>query len=283
MKKIILLFLTLGLFACEKNEPGAGSSGGSAGPPKPDHIIFVWLENKNYSQIIGSSSAPYINSLIPEGTLFTNFHALGHPSYPEYIKFFAGTDNGKKDDGCLDGKPYSNENLYTALKAKGKTFAWYSEDLPATGSDVCSSGKYVERHNPTHLFSNVPASANKKWSDFPKNYATLENVVCISPNLNNDMHDGSIQQGDSWVRDNLGDLVTWCKKHNSVFVIYFDEDAGSSKNHIPVIALGQFAKSNYKSTNYYDHYNWTKTILVTYGAEPIGNSKAKETIKDLWK
>lgn len=283
MKKLILLILTAGFFACEKTEPGSGSSGTIAGGPAPSHIIFVWLENKNYSQIIGSASAPYINSLIPEGTLFTNFHALGHPSYPEYIKFFAGTDNGKKDDACFNGRPYSNENLYTKLKAKGKTFAWYSEDLPATGSDICSSGKYVERHNPTQAFSNVPASANKKWSDFPKNYSSLENVVCISPNLNNDMHDGSIEEGDTWIKNNLKDLIAWCKTHNSVFIVYCDEDDGTAKNHIPVVAVGQPVKTGYKSTTYYDHYNWTKTILETYGAEAIENSKMRARISDIWK
>jgi hypothetical protein len=41
---------------------------------RPSHVVFVWFENKGYSKIVGSSSAPYINSLIPKGTLFTNYH-----------------------------------------------------------------------------------------------------------------------------------------------------------------------------------------------------------------
>ncbi|HEX8514997.1 MAG TPA: alkaline phosphatase family protein [Bacteroidia bacterium] len=286
MKKLYFFFVITALISCDQDEPGSTTSTGSLPPVSakaPDHLIFVWLENKNYNQIIGSASAPFINSLIQEGTLFTNMHALGHPSYPEYIRFFSGTSNGKKDDECISGKPYNNANLFTQLAAKGKTFAWYSEDLPAAGSDACYAGKYFERHNPTQCFSNVPAQANKPWSAFPADYKSLETVVCISPNVEHDMHDGSILKGDTWVKDNLGKLITWCKTNNSVFVIYFDEDHGSAINHIPVIAVGSPIKENFKDTVHYDHYNWTRTILELYGAEPIGNAKTKTMVKDCWK
>ena len=31
--------------------------------PTPDHVIIIMMENRGYSNIIGSSNAPYINSL----------------------------------------------------------------------------------------------------------------------------------------------------------------------------------------------------------------------------
>lgn len=253
-----------------------------AGFPVPEHIIFVWFENKNYYQIIGSGAAPFINSLISKGTLFTNFHAVGHPSYPEYIAFFAGTKNGKNNDDCISGAPYGNPNLYTQLKARGKSFSWYSEGLPSIGSRLCYSGAYVERHNPTQCFYNVPASANKRWSDFPTNYSSLERVVCISPNINHDMHNGSIWEGDNWLKNNCSNLINWCKTHNSIFVVYFDENNGAAGNQIPIIAVGQSVKIGYKSSIYYDHYNWTRTILAFYGASPIANAISRQTIKDCW-
>ncbi len=251
--------------------------------PQPDHIIFVWFENKGYSQIVNSASAPFINSLINQGTLFTNTHALGHPSYPEYIRWFAGTRNGITSDDCISGKPFKIPNMFTRLKERGKTFAWYSEDLPYQGSDICSSGAYREKHNPTTIFSNVDASANKSFSDFPKDYNMLENVVCISPNLNNDMHDGSILQGDRWLKSNLENLINWCKTHNSVFVAYFDETNEKSESQIPVIAVGQEVKQNYRSKLYYDHYNWTKTVLNMYGAAPMAGAVSRSSIADCWK
>lgn len=283
MKRSILILLATALFSCNKDESGPINT---AIPlikklPVPEHIIFLWLENKGYSQIMNSGTAPYIDSLAKEGTLFTNFHALGHPSYPEYISFFAGTNNGKKDDNCLTGIPYSNANLYTQLAARGKTFAWYSEDLPQR-KDECISGKYVERHNPTQAFSNVPLSADKSWDEFPRNFTSLENVVCISPNLDHDMHDGSIAEGEKWMRENVDDLIKWCKTHNSVFVIYYDEDNGTSANRIPVIALGKPIRANAEVNALYDHYDMTRTILEIYGAEQIANSASATTITDCW-
>ena len=294
MKKILFALPFL-LFACHKDHeeeasyvssPTVDNTDTVIAPlpavPAPDHIIFVWFENKDYTQVIGSPEAPYINSLISHGTLFVDFHALGHPSYPEYIAFFSGTTNNKQDDHCIEGAPYSNLNLFTQLSAKGKTFAWYSEDLPEAGSDVCYHEDYVERHNPTQCFSNVSLKANKRWLDFPADLNKLETVVCISPNLANDMHNGTIREGDDWLRTNCSQLIRWCEDHNAVFVIYFDENNNMPGNRIPVIAVGQPVKANYTDSTYYDHYNWTRTLLSMYGAAPIGNSASRKDITGCW-
>jgi acid phosphatase len=291
MRKLLFILPLIFLISCDEDTADATSPAGSADPvspvtpglPMPDHVIFIWFENKDFTQIIGSPEAPYINSLRAQGTTFSNFHALGHPSYPEYIRFFSGTDNNKHDDDCIDGLPYSNPNLYTQLATKGKTFAWYSEDLPETGSTVCYSGDYVERHNPTQCFSNVSMKNNKRWADFPDDYSQLEHVVCVSPNVQNDMHDGSIRQGDSWLQRNCSQLISWCKDHNSVLVVYFDENSNVPGNRIPVVAVGQPVKTNYTDSTHYDHYNWTRTLLSMYGAAPIANSGSREDIMGCWK
>lgn len=248
--------------------------------PHPDHIIFVWLENKGFESIIGNTDAPYINSLLKRGTLFTNSYAISHPSYPNYVEFFAGDDNGITSNACIQDAPLDSPNLYTILKAAGKSFAWYSEDLPATGSRICAYENYVQRHNPVTIFANVPDSINKKFDDFPVDYTKLENVVCISPNLENDMHDGTVKQGDKWVKKNLDDLADWCRRHNSIFVIYFDESETDKDNRIPVIAIGQHVKKGNKINTEYNHYSWTKTISAMFFAntEWTGYVNAAKTI-----
>ncbi len=251
----------------------------------PDHIIFVWFENKNYDSIVGSSQAPYINSGITGGTLFTNMFAVTHPSYPNYVDFFSGEPNGIITDQCMTPAAFTTPNLYTQLNTKGKSFAWYSEDLPSAGSTVCRSGAYVAKHNPTTIFTNVPGPVSKPFSDFPVDFSKLENVVCISPNMMNDMHDGSISRGDEWLKNNLSSLVEWCKTHNSVFVIYFDENDKTGENKIPVIAIGQHIKVNYKETGLYNHYSWTKTISKMFSASTTwtSNVQSARVITGCWK
>jgi len=51
-------------------------------PPKFDHIVIVMEENHSFGEIIGSSSAPYINSLPGQGALFTQSFAVSHPASP---------------------------------------------------------------------------------------------------------------------------------------------------------------------------------------------------------
>jgi phosphatidylinositol-3-phosphatase len=251
----------------------------------PDHIIFVWLENQDFDSIIGNPDAPFINSLAKKGTLFTNSHANTHPSYPNYIDFFAGDDNGVKDDACIDHSSLTTPNLYTILKSAGKSFAWYSEDLPKTGSKVCRYENYVAKHNPTTIFNNVPGDINKRFKDFPADYNLLENVVNISPNEVNDMHSASVQQGDRWVKKYLAALVEWCTTHNSIFVIYFDENGTNPDSRIPVIAVGQQVKVNYRQNELYDHFSWTKTVCSMFAVpdnwtDNVGNAKL---ITGCWK
>jgi phosphatidylinositol-3-phosphatase len=251
----------------------------------PDHIIFLWLENRGFNTIINNGSAPFINSLVKRGTLFTNSYAITHPSYPNYIDFFAGQDNGVKSDACIAGTPLATANLCSVLAEKGKSFAWYSEDLPATGSRVCMENYYVQKHNPTTVFLNVPDSVNKTFGDFPKDYSRLENVVCISPDLVNDMHSGTIRQADNWLKKHLSSLVDWCETHNSIFVIYFDESETENDNRIPVIAVGQPVKTGYRSNTRYDHFSWTRTICDMFSAEDewTPNLHTAKTISGCWK
>jgi len=289
--KLFLLFLVISFLCCNKSKEGIKLPDPPVKDtvissfPHPDHIIFVWFENKNYSSIVGSSDAPYINSLIAKGTLFTNTFAITHPSYPNYVHFFSGEANGVTTNTCIDTTALTTPNLYTSLDSAGKSFAWYSEGLPETGSTVCKSGSYVERHNPTTIFANVPATANKPFKDFPTDYSHLENVVCISPNVKNDMHDESVAVGDAWLKTNLSSLIDWCETHNSIFVVYFDENDGASGNRIPVVAVGQNVKVNYQQTSLYDHYNWTRTICSMFSAPETWttNLSSRSRIDSCWK
>src|SRR6266852_3896207 len=56
--------------------------------PHFDHIVVAVEENHSYAQVIGSGSAPYVNSLVSKGALFTDSHAVTHPIEPNYLAHF---------------------------------------------------------------------------------------------------------------------------------------------------------------------------------------------------
>src|SRR5712692_4817388 len=68
--------------------------------PRPSHVVVVIEENRSFSEIIGSPNAPYINSLAAQGALMTNSFALTHPSQPNYLDLFSGSNQGVNDDSC---------------------------------------------------------------------------------------------------------------------------------------------------------------------------------------
>ncbi len=254
----------------------------TGGVPRPDHVVIVIEENHSYSQIIGSPSAPYINSLANSGALFTNSHGVTHPSEPNYLDLFSGSNQGVTDDSCPHTFGSGVANLGSELIGAGLTFGGYSENLPSVGSLVCSAaGGYVRKHNPWSNFTNVPSADNMPYTSFPSNYSTLLTVAIIAPNMNNDMHDGTIQQGDSWLQSRLDPYVQWANTHNSLFIVTFDEDDFTQANQIPTIFVGPMVRAGQYSETI-NHYNILRTLEDMYSLPYAGYSGTASPITDVW-
>jgi hypothetical protein len=247
--------------------------------PRPDHVVIVVEENHSYSEIIGSSSAPYINSLAKSGANFTNSYGVEHPSEPNYLDLFSGSNQGVTDDSCPH--TFSTENLGHELISKGFTFSGYSEDMPSVGYTGCSYLKYYRKHNPWVNFTNISSTLNKPFTNFPTDYSTLPTVSFVIPNQNNDMHDGTINQADTWLKSKLDGYVQWAKTHNSLLIVTWDEDDRSANNHIPTIFVGPMVKTGTYSETI-NHYNVLRTLEDMYGLPYAGKSSTATPITDVW-
>jgi PKD repeat protein len=236
---------------------GTSSSGAQASVvPNWDHIIYVWMENHSETQIMGNSSAPYINSLAGANANFVKAVAEAHPSLPNYLAGFAGSTMGVTDDAVHD---LSGPNLYTQMKAAGLSFKGYSEGLPSVGYTGATSGGYVRKHAPWVSFQAngyFDGANHVPFSAFPTDYTTLPDVCWVVPNLTNDMHDGTVAQGDTWLKTHIDPVVQWAKTHNSVVILVWDEDDSSTTNgnDIPLIIAGANVKPGTYSqvVNHYD-------------------------------
>ena len=252
--------------------------------PKPDRVVIVIEENKSYNEIIGSSSATYINSLANDtlGLLFTQSFAITHPSQPNYLWLFSGDNQGVTDDNLPSGLPFTTDNLGSELMRNGYSFKGYSEDLPSVGYNGTFSGAYARKHNPWVNWQDsptngIPSSLNVPFSDFPSNYLNLPSVSIVIPNLNNDMHDGTISAGDTWLKNNLDGYIQWAKTNNSLFILTFDEDDGSSNNQIATIFVGQMIKGG-TFANKIDHLNILRTIEDMFRIGYSGSSADSSAI-----
>ena len=250
--------------------------------PAPAHIVIVIEENKPDSSVIGSKSAPYINALANSGANMTRSFAETHPSEPNYLALFSGNTFGLTSDACPVNAGAA-PNLASELLAAGYSFAGFSEDLPAVGSTACSAGKYARKHVPWATFTNVPAANSLPFSEFNNrsDYASLPTVSFVIPNLDNDMHDGTIAQSDTWLYNNLSHYANWAVGNNSLLIITFDEDDGGSQNQIPTIIYGGHVKpGSYSQT--ISHYHVLSTIEEMYGLPKTGLAANAPAITDIW-
>ena len=257
----------------------AGPANAKKKLPKPAHIIVVMEENHSYDDIIGSASAPYINGLAQAGALFTDSHAVTHPSQPNYLELFSGSKQGVTNDNCPHS--FAVDNEASQLIAAGKSFVGYSEGLPAEGSLVCTSGRYARKHAPWTNFTNLAPTTNEPYTAFPKTLKKLPTVSWVIPNLDDDMHDGTIAEGDTWLKNNLAKYATWAMTHNSLLIVTWDEDDGSQDNQIPTIFIGPMVKQGQYS-EHITHDNILATIEAMYGLAPLGNAASVQPIRDVW-
>jgi hypothetical protein len=247
----------------------------------PAHTVIVMLENLSYGEIIGNPAAPFVNRLAAMGALFTNSHAVAHPSEPNYLALFSGSTHGITSDACP--LRFTGPNLGAELIAAGDTFAGYAESLPASGAAACSAGEYARKHVPWVNFTTVPASASKPLSAFGAGgFTALPTVSFVIPNLCHDMHDCPVATGDAWLRAHIGPYAAWAMTHDSLLIVDWDENDGSPGNQIPTIFAGQMVRSGHYG-RVITHYGVLRTIENFYGLPPLGRAAAAHPITDVWK
>ncbi|MBP0726441.1 acid phosphatase [Bacillus sp. RG28] len=252
-------------------------------PKKVDRIVIVIEENHSLQSIAGNRKAPYMNYLMNNGANLTNYRAIEHPSQPNYLDIFSGSNQGVTSDR-MPNRKFSTSNLASELVDKKYTFVGYSENLPSIGfkGETDSQKLYARKHNPWVNFTNVPKNDNQPFSNFPKDYSKLPTVSFVIPNLNNDMHDGTIKQADMWLKKNIDPYVEWAKKNNSLLIVTFDEDDGSQSNIVPTFFVGPMIKKGTYDTPV-NHFSLLRTIEDLYGLAHAGKSKTTSPISNIWK
>ncbi len=249
--------------------------------PKPEHVVIVVEENHAYKTIIGNVKAPYMNALAKKGVLFTNSYGVTHPSQPNYLALFSGSTQGVTNDRC----PYSfhTSNLATELLANDFSFVGYSEGLPAIGYTGCHKKDYYRKHAPWVDFSTVSSDLSQPLTNWPiHDFSKLPTVSFVIPNVQHDMHNGTIEQADAWLKQTMDPYVKWATTHNSLLIVTWDEDDFTKVNRIPTLMVGPMVQPG-QSTQKITHYSVLKTIEEMYHLPLLGYSQNANVISGVWK
>ena len=276
-----------------------------------DRVLIIVLENVDYERAIQD---PNLAALAEQGASFTNFHALFHPSYPNYLAMIAGTDFGISRRGSYFGDKQVNfpddsdhRTIADRLVAAGLDFKQYAEELPTAfcpwqihSEHVASKlGDYARKHVPFLSFQEV----QKKWCDRvirvdstqADNYFVedarkgLVAYSFYSPNMNHDGHDTTVIVAGAWVRKFLDESFPAKLRQGTLVIVTFDESGGNQDNRIYTVFLGDMVKPASEQDaaalgHHYNHYSVLRTIEDNFGLKPLtANDRDATPITGIWK
>src|SRR5205823_12695714 len=81
----------------------------------PAPVVLILMENHSYEQIVGNTSAPFMNSFAHRGTLFTNMQAISHPSLPNYLALTSGSTLGCTSAMCSP-RSFGPKNIFNQFR-----------------------------------------------------------------------------------------------------------------------------------------------------------------------
>ena len=254
------------------------------------HVLVVMEENKGYNATLGACSAdPYLCSLATVYASASSWYGVTHPSQPNYVAIASGSAQGCTVDNCVGAGAYPAEDLGGQLSAAGIPWVAWMESMPSPCFTGTSSGGYVLKHNPFVPFKdNLAGSCHiQPYPGAPSAVGTLAgpnapDFVWISPNLTDDMHDGTVQQGDAWLKANVAPILAspWFTNFPSTVIVTMDEGDGQPNGsltteqggHVPMVVISSNAQGKGSVNLAGDHYGTQRSIEEAYGLALLGEA-----------
>jgi phosphatidylinositol-3-phosphatase len=224
-------------------------------------VIWIVMENRSYSEVIGSSSAPYINKLARGCGLAANFSAESHPSLPNYIAMTSGSTQGISDDGAPSEHPLSVPSIFSQLGGGWRALA---ESMPSN-CDRSDGNSYAVRHNPAVYYTNIRSRCASRDVPLggPPNLSAR--FTFVTPNLCHDMHDCSTSAGDSWLAGFVPKILGSRDYRKGRTVVFVTWDEGSGGNHIATLVLSRYTRPGTVSRKAFNHYSMLGTTEALLG------------------
>jgi len=300
---IFLIALVVGLVGCITRTAVNPDSQLQCAPSTAHHfdrVLIIVLEDQNYEVAIQDSN---LSALAQQGTSFTDFHALFHPSYPNYLAMIGGQEFELNE---LDGDQQENfpndsqhRTVGDLLNEHGLHWKNYVEDYPGNQYLDDKNGHFLRRHAPflsfakyrpdyfANIVSVAPAEPNNRFVSDVKSHS-LPEYAFYTPNVINDGGSSNLKTVSTWLKDFLDNKFPPAERRGTLIVVTFDESRGKEKsNRIYTVFLGDMVKGNNMVSQPYNHYNVLRTVEDNFGLVPLsygsyGDLKAAP-ITGIWK
>jgi phosphatidylinositol-3-phosphatase len=261
--------------AGKKTSRGAGAvlsepCGTNPNPPaRYKHVVWIVMENKGYSDVIGSSSAPYINSVAQQCGVATNFYAESSPSLPNYIAMTSGSTQGISDDDDPSSHRLAVPSIFSQL---GGNWRALEESMPSR-CRLSDAGLYGVRHNPAAYYTRIRRQCVRRdvRLTYPLNLSAK--FTFVTPNGCDDMHScptapegetaKQLRNGDTWLSTFLPRVLATPQYRSGSTAVFltWDEDGG----HIPTLVIAPSVTPGTTSSDAFTHYSLLRTTEQMLG------------------
>jgi hypothetical protein len=275
--------------------------------PRSSHVWIITEENHSYEDVVGNSQMPYYNDLIRQYGLATQFYSNQHSSLPALMWFVAGAPVEANNDTVSCG--HTNDNVVRELLKQGYRWRSYETDMPYAGFQGLYGGTnntYYRRHNPLIDFSDVcPGTGQDKnsvpYTQMATDFAqgTTVNYAFITPNSNEDAHNGTLQAADQWLQSNLPAVLArpeFLPGGDGILFIVWDEGtldtdsrcsgtvASGCGGRTATLVIGPQVRPGYQSTITYHNESVLKTACAAMGLSPCpGAAQNAASMADFFK
>lgn len=229
------------------------------------------MENHSASEAL---SQPYTASLAQQYGIASNYHAITHPSVPNYLALTSGSTWGVTDDSF---HVLPKRDLGTQLTNAHISWRAYMEGLTSVGC-VNSPLPYDPGHNPFAFYGGKCPTNVVPLTDLD---ASPPRFTWITPDTCHDTHSCDLSTGDSWLRVEVGQIMAsdaW--KSGGVLFITWDEDDGSADNNVLTLVVAK-GVDHRVSTRPYNHYSLLATIEDLLGVGRLGEAAGATPMSDL--
>jgi hypothetical protein len=241
----------------------------------PKSVFVIVMENHSYQAALQGA---YTATLARQAGVAANYHAISHPSVPNYLAITSGQTWGISSDIYRD---LPRQDLGDQLTQAHVSWRAYMEGL-GDGGCANSPPPYDADHNPFAYYGgSCPGNVvpfDQLASDLVQKTTRF---AWIGPDACHDQHSCSTSVGDDWLRQTVG-LITSSRSWvpGAVIFITWDEDEGSADNQVLMLVLRPDVKHRV-STARYDHYSLLATIEDILGVPRLANARFAQPMRDL--
>ncbi|TMI14750.1 PKD domain-containing protein [Candidatus Bathyarchaeota archaeon] len=269
-----------------------------------DNIVVVAMENQNYASVMGSgtgsSNAPFIASMLAMGATVPLYHGYGAAgrtvngcSAGCYTALISGNDQGVFNGyGCCINAP----TLIDSMTAAGLTWNAFCQNGCPRGNDHFPFTGFAGTANSPNIMGSSCCSGQPD-PEFvaPMNSASPPNFIWLTPTDGNNMHDNSIQTGDSYLHDLLvgpsgsigspaaGSVLAsnlFAPGHRTMLLVWWDEyDPAPIMFYRP----GLVKEALISASDVYDEYSVLHLIENNWGLPTLtANDAAASPIAEIF-